>query len=220
MRILIVEDDVHVADVLSRGLRAEGFAVDVCHDGADALDKAGYNDYDAVVLDRDLPVVHGDDVCRQLVAGVDPPRILMLTALGDLIDRVDGLPLGADDYLPKPFAIVEVVARLRALGRRLPQSSAPVLFHADLEVDIGRRTATRSGVALALTRKEFGVLEVLLQAGGDVVSAETLLEKVWDERADPFTNTIRMTMVTLRKKLGAPALIETVTGSGYRLTTP
>ena len=212
-----MEDDVDLADVLARGLRSEGFAVDVCNTGAAALDKTSYNDYDAVVLDRDLLVVHGDDVCRTLIAQPDPPRILMLTALGDLADRVTGLSIGADDYLTKPFALVEVVARLRALGRRPRRSTAPVLPCGGLILDSGRRTAARAGRDLTLTRKEFGVLEVLLRAEGELVPAETLLEKVWDEHADPFTNAIRITMVTLRKKLGDPAIIETITGAGYRL---
>lgn len=217
MRVLIVEDDLELADVLARGLRADGFAVDVSHDGTDALDKSGYTPYDAVILDRDLPGVHGDEVCRQLVSRPAPPRILMLTAAGALADRVHGLQLGADDYLAKPFAIVEVAARLRALARRPNQWVAPTLSRHDVVVDPARRTAERAGRELALTRKEFGVLEELLRADGAVVSAEMLLDRVWDERADPFTNAMRITMVTLRKKLGDPPLIETVTGVGYRL---
>jgi DNA-binding response OmpR family regulator len=165
-------------------------------------------------------VLHGDDVCRALVARHDPPRILMLTALGELNDRVDGLTLGADDYLAKPFSLIEVAARLRALGRRTGQAAAPILVHGDLRLDSGRRTITRSQQPIPLTRKEFGVLELLLRGNGAVVSAETLLEKVWDEHADPFTNAIRITMVTLRKKLGNPPIIETVTGAGYRLMDP
>lgn len=215
-----MEDDADLADVLSRGLRAEGFAVDVCATGSEALDKTSYTTYDAIVLDRDLPIVHGDEVCRTLVTRHDSPPILMLTALVELADRVEGLTLGADDYLAKPFAIVEVVARLRALGRRARQSQAPVLSCADLVLDSGRRTVTRNARPITLTRKEFGVLEVLLRADGHVVSAETLLDKVWDEHADPFTNAIRITMVTLRKKLGEPAIIDTVTGAGYRLIQP
>jgi DNA-binding response OmpR family regulator len=218
VRVLVVEDDVDLATALAKGLRHEEFAVDVSGDGGDALDKASYNDYDAVVLDRDLPVVHGDEVCATLASRDNPPRILMLTAMGQLADRVGGLTLGADDYLAKPFELAEVVARLHALARRPSRSSAPVLRHDEIELDTGARTASRGGRQLTLTRKEFGVLEVLMRADGDVVSAETLLEKVWDEHADPFTNAIRITMVTLRKKLGDPPPIETVTGAGYRLS--
>lgn len=217
MRVLLVEDDESLADVLRRGLSDAGLAVDHAIDGQEALDKAYLVPYDVVVLDRDLPRVHGDDVCRQLVASGGAARILMLTASGAVDDRVDGLSLGADDYLAKPFAMTEVIARVRALGRRAGLATPPVLAHQDLVVDSARRTATRAGVDLRLTRKEFGVLEVLLAAGGVVVSAEQLLERVWDEHADPFTNAIRITMVTLRRKLGDPPLIETVTGVGYRV---
>ncbi len=217
MRVLLVEDDESLADVLRRGLSEAGLAVDHASDGREALDKAYLVPYDVVVLDRDLPRVHGDDVCRQLVAAGSAARILMLTASGAVDDRVDGLSLGADDYLTKPFAMTEVVARVRALGRRAGPATPPVLAHQDLVVDSARRTATRAGVDLRLTRKEFGVLEVLLAAGGVVVSAEQLLERVWDEHADPFTNAIRITMVTLRRKLGDPPVIETVTGVGYRV---
>ena len=217
MRVLLVEDDESLADVLRRGLSEAGLAVDHAVDGREALDKAYLAPYDVVVLDRDLPRVHGDDVCRQLVATGSAARILMLTASGAVDDRVDGLSLGADDYLAKPFAMTEVVARVRALGRRAGQATPPVLAHRDLILDSARRTATRAGADLRLTRKEFGVLEVLLAAGGVVVSAEQLLERVWDEHADPFTNAIRITMVTLRRKLGDPPVIETVTGVGYRV---
>ena len=217
MRVLLVEDDESLADVLRRGLSDAGLAVDHAADGQEALDKAYLVPYDVVVLDRDLPRVHGDDVCRQLVASGGAARILMLTASGAVDDRVDGLSLGADDYLAKPFAMTEVVARVRALGRRAGPATPPVLAHQDLVVDSARRRATRAGVDLRLTRKEFGVLEVLLGAGGAVVSAEQLLERVWDEHADPFTNAIRITMVTLRRKLGDPPVIETVTGVGYRV---
>ena len=219
MRVLLVEDDEALADVLRRGLAAAGLAVDRAADGADALDKAAVVTYAVVVLDRDLPVVHGDEVCRRLVAGGQGERILMLTAAGAVADRVDGLSLGADDYLAKPFAHVEVVARVRALGRRVTRATPPVLAVADVVVDTARRTASRAGTDLRLTRKELGVLEVLVAAGGAVVSAEELLERVWDEHADPFTNAIRITMVTLRRKLGDPPLIETVTGAGYRMAT-
>jgi DNA-binding response OmpR family regulator len=217
MRVLLVEDESALADVLHRGLSEAGFAVDVAANGAEALDKSILVPYDVVLLDRDLPVVHGDEVCRQLVARGSQTRILMLTAAGDLADRVDGLSLGADDYLAKPFAMVEVIARVRALGRRAGSVAAPILSAHDVELDTTKRMVTRSGRPLSLTRKEFGVFEVLLGANGAVVSAEELLDKVWDENADPFTNAIRITMVTLRKKLGDPPLIETVTGVGYRI---
>ena len=217
MRVLVVEDDAALADAIRRGITDDGHAVDCAGDGASALMKVDINSYDAVVLDRDLPVVHGDDVCRQLLRRVDAPRILMLTASGDLSDRVDGLSLGADDYLSKPFAMVELLARLRALGRRSGRATPPILHWRDLTVDGARRQVSRAGRDIVLTRKEFGVLEVLTAADGNVVSAETLLEKVWDEFADPFTNAVRITMTTLRRKLGEPGLIETVTGVGYRM---
>ena len=217
MRVLLVEDDGSLADVLRRGLINAGFAVDHAGDGGEALDKAAITAYDVVVLDRDLPVVHGDEVCRRLVASGGPARILVLTAAGEVSDRVDGLSLGADDYLAKPFAMAEVVARVHALGRRATPAAPPVLVRGDVVVDSARHTATRRDVDLRLTRKEFGVLEMLLAADGAVVSAEALLEHVWDEHADPFTNAIRITMVTLRRKLGEPPLIDTVTGSGYRI---
>ena len=217
MRVLVVEDEVVLAAALTRGLRREGMAVDVSHDGADALAKLDVNRYDVVVLDRDLPGVHGDQVCRVLAGQATPTRILMLTASGTVDDRVDGLTLGADDYLGKPFAFSELVARLRALARRSRDPLPPVLERYDLRLDPARREATRGGHFLRLTRKEFGVLEVLLAADGAVVSAEELLERVWDEHADPFTNTVRVTIMNLRRKLGRPPLIETVTGVGYRL---
>ena len=192
-------------------------AVDVSLDGADALEKASTTRYDVVVLDRDLPSVHGDDVCRELAGGAAPSRILMLTASGTVDDRVDGLTLGADDYLPKPFAFAELVARIRALGRRSRPPTPPVLSRHDVTVDAARRVATRRGRPLPLTRKELAVLEVLLAADGAVVSAEELLERVWDEHADPFTNTVRVTVMNLRRKLGDPPLVETVIGAGYRI---
>ncbi len=217
MRILVVEDDTALADVIARGLRQQGLAVDLAADGASALDKASFTEYEVVVLDRDLPEVHGDDVCRELAAGGGGSRILMLTASGSLTDRVEGLALGADDYLPKPFAMEELVARIRALGRRTPTALPTVLRAGDITLEPTRRTASRAEVPLSLTPKEFGVLEVLLAASGQVVSAEELLEKVWDENADPFTNAIRITVMTLRRKLGDPPVIETVVGAGYRL---
>jgi DNA-binding response OmpR family regulator len=217
VRVLVVEDEAVLAAAVARGLRHEGMAVDVSHDGADALAKLDVNRYDVVVLDRDLPLVHGDQVARTLVAQAAPTRILMLTASGAVEERVEGLLLGADDYLGKPFAFSELVARLRALARRSGDPLPPVLERHDVRLDPARREATRGGHFLRLTRKEFGVLEVLLAAGGAVVSAEDLLERVWDEHTDPFTNTVRVTIMNLRRKLGRPPLIETVTGVGYRL---
>ena len=217
MRVLLVEDERTLAGTLERGLRREGMATDVAFDGGEALEKAAVNDYDVVVLDRDLPVLHGDDVCRSLVADGASARILMLTASGEIDARVEGLSLGADDYLPKPFAFAELVARIRALQRRTASPPRPVLTHADIELDRGRRRASRNGRDLGLTRKELGVLEVLLEAEGRVVGAEELLERVWDEHADPFTNAVRVTIMHLRRKLGDPAVIETVVGEGYRI---
>ena len=225
VRVLVVEDEQALADAIARGLRREGMAVDVAGDGGVALEKAATNGYDVVILDRDLPVLHGDDVCRSLIAA-DPapgaaeiPRILMLTAAGDLDDRVAGLMLGADDYLGKPFAFAELVARIRALGRRGSLAVKPVLEVGDVVLDPARHYVTRAGRPLPVTRKELAVLEVLIRAGGAVVSPEQLLERVWDEHADPFTNTIRVTVMNLRRKLGDPPVIETVVGSGYRIVT-
>jgi DNA-binding response OmpR family regulator len=217
MRVLVVEDEVVLAEAVARGLRRQGVAVDVAFDGADALEKATVNRYEVIVLDRDLPGVHGDQVCRKLAAEGGPGRILMLTAAAGVGDRVEGLDLGADDYLGKPFAFTELVARIRALGRRSDQPTPPVLTRGDLVVDPARHEAQRGGHFLQLTRKELGVLEVLLAADGRVVSAEELLERVWDEHADPFTNTVRVTVGNLRRKLGPPPLIQTVIGAGYRL---
>jgi DNA-binding response OmpR family regulator len=214
VRVLVVEDHAILAGRIAQGLSQAGMAVDAVHDGAAALDAAGATDYDVVVLDRDLPVVHGDRVCRTL-AGCGP-RILMLTAASDVDDRVDGLELGADDYLPKPFAFAELVARVRALSRRAP-SLPPVLRRGDLAMDLARHRASRGGRTLSLTRKEFGLLEMLLAADGALVSAEALLEHVWDAHADPFSNTVSVTMARLRRKLGDPPLIETVVGKGYRM---
>jgi DNA-binding response OmpR family regulator len=191
-------------------------AADVAYDGASGLDKALMNHYDVVVVDRDLPRIHGDAVCAALVGAATPARILMLTAAGAIGDRVEGLNLGADDYLTKPFAFAELVARLRALARRSP-SSPPVVVRHDLVFDRARRRVSRAGRPVALTRKEMGILEVLLAADGGVVSAEELLERVWDENTDPFTHTVTVTLARLRRKLGSPDLIETVIGSGYRL---
>jgi DNA-binding response OmpR family regulator len=217
MRVLVVEDERVLADAIARGLRREAMAVDVSHDGASALERIALNRYDVVVLDRDLPVVHGDDVCRRLVTETLGPRILMLTASAGLEDRVEGLTLGADDYLGKPFAFTELVARVRALGRRAAASLPPVIERSGLSLDPARRVASRDGHFLRLTNKELAVLEVLLGADGAVVSAEQLLERAWDEHADPFTNAVRVMMVKLRRKLGNPPLIETVAGAGYRI---
>ncbi|HEU5159311.1 MAG TPA: response regulator transcription factor [Streptosporangiaceae bacterium] len=217
MRVLVVEDERVLADAIATGLRRETLAVDVAYDGAGALERTSVNDYDVVVLDRDLPKVHGDEVCRRLVAERNPARILMLTAAGDLDDKVEGLSIGADDYLAKPFAFAELIARVRALGRRAAVPVPPVLERAGISLDPARRAVSRDGVPIELTRKEFAVLEVLLRADGAVVSSEQLLEKAWDEHIDPFTNVVRVTMMTLRKKLGEPPVIETVPGVGYRL---
>ncbi len=205
-----------LANRIADGLRDAGFAVDVVYHGAAALQSATAADYDVIVLDRDLPRVHGDRVCRQLVRDGSPSRILMLTAAADVDDRVDGLELGADDYLGKPFAFHELVARIRALGRRGPGSPA-VVRRGELVVDRARHRASRAGSPLTLTRKEFGVLECLAGADGATVSAEQLLEHVWDAHADPFSNTVAVTIARLRRKLGDPPLIETVVGVGYRL---
>jgi DNA-binding response OmpR family regulator len=217
VRILVVEDEVDLASSIARGLRQEGMAVDVALDGMAALDKATVTAYDVIVLDRDLPVVHGDDVCRQLVRNGSASRILMLTASAEVRDRIDGLDLGADDYLPKPFAFGELVARVRAVSRRAGVPATTILTAGDVVVDPTRRVAIRAGVRVDLSRNEFAVLEVLLGADGAVVSAEELLERVWDEHIDPFTNTVRMTVMKLRRKLGDPPLIDTVTGEGYRI---
>ncbi|MFD9889132.1 response regulator transcription factor [Amycolatopsis sp. NPDC059027] len=217
MRILVVEDEEPLADAIARGLRREGMAVDVALTGDDGHEKATVTRYDVVLLDRDLPGMSGDDLCREIVTSGELTRVLMLTASGSVSDRVDGLSLGADDYLAKPFAFPELVARVRALGRRATPAAPPLLTAGDVELDPARRTVRRAGGPIELTRKEFGVLEVLLSAAGSVVSSEELLERVWDENADPFTTTVRVTVMTLRKKLGEPGIIETVVGSGYRV---
>ena len=217
MRVLVVEDERLLAEAVAVGLRREAIAVDVAYDGSAGLERLSVNDYDVVVLDRDLPSVHGDDVCRELVAGHPDVRVLMLTAAADVLDRVEGLALGADDYLGKPFAFTELVARVRALGRRSREAVPPVLERDGLQLDPARRKVTRGGRPVGLGRKEFGVLEELMRADGAVVSAEQLLAKVWDENADPFTNVVRVTVMTLRRKLGDPPLIHTVVTVGYRL---
>jgi DNA-binding response OmpR family regulator len=217
VRVLVVEDERVLADTIATGLRREAMAVDVAYDGAAALERTSVNDYDVVVLDRDLPRVHGDEVCRRLVADGDAARVLMLTAAGELDDKVEGLSIGADDYLAKPFAFAELIARIRALGRRSVPPLPPVLERSGVRLDPARRVVTRGGTPVELTPKEFAVLEVLMRGQGIVVSAEHLLEKAWDENIDPFTNVVRVTMMTLRKKLGEPQVIETVPGAGYRL---
>ncbi|GAA1849831.1 response regulator transcription factor [Asanoa iriomotensis] len=217
MRVLVVEDERLLADAVGEGLRREALAVDVVYDGDAALERLGVNDYDVLVLDRDLPIVHGDDVCRAVVASGADTRVLMLTAAVDVADRVAGLGLGADDYLPKPFAFAELVARVRALGRRARPAAPPLLARAGLVLDPGRRSVTRDGRALGLSRKEFAVLEELLRADGAVVSAEQLLERAWDEHIDPFTNVLRVTVMTLRRKLGEPQVVLTVPGVGYQI---
>jgi DNA-binding response OmpR family regulator len=217
VRVLVAEDERRVADAVARGLRREGMAVDVAYDGASALDKARLHAYDVVVLDRDLPVLHGDEVCRTLRGEDHEGRVLMLTAASGTDDLVDGLSLGADDYMPKPFAFAELVARLRALARRANPPRPPTLRARGLELDPARHTVTRDGVAVELTPKEFAVLEALMAAGGAVVSNDELVERVWDENADPFTNSVRMTVLRLRRKLGGSSAIETVKGAGYRV---
>jgi DNA-binding response OmpR family regulator len=217
MRVLVAEDHRKLAETVAAGLRREGMAVDIALDGQQALDRAGVTGYDVIVLDRDLPAVHGDRVCAVLVAGGCVSRILMLTAAGTIEDRVDGLDLGADDYLSKPFAFAELVARIRALARRSGPPRPPLLSRGDLQVDPARRIATRAGRPLALTQKEFAVLQLLLEAQGAVVPAEQLLERGWDEMADPFTTTVKATIHRLRAKLGDPPVIDTVAQAGYRI---
>jgi DNA-binding response OmpR family regulator len=214
---LVVEDERPLADAIATGLRREAMAVDVAYDGTSADQRLVVNDYDVVVLDRDLPGVHGDDLCRGLVAKQPDTRILMLTAASDVSDRVEGLGIGADDYLGKPFAFVELVARVRALGRRSREAAPPVLERDGLRLEPARQEVSRDGRPVLLGRKEFGVLEELMRAGGALVSAEQLLVRVWDENADPFSNVVRVTVMNLRKKLGEPPLVHTVVGAGYRI---
>ena len=210
-----MEDDRQLADATLRGLRSHNFAVDLAFDGQAALDKTAVTEYEVVVLDRDLPLVHGDEVCRRLAGG--RTRILMLTALGKVEDRVDGPNLGADDYLPKPFALSELVARLRALGRRSESAVGPTLTVGDISLEPHVHRVTRAGNEIDLTPKEFAVLQELMSSHPSPVSAEQLLERVWDENADPFSNVVRVVMVTLRRKLGTPPPIETIKSVGYRL---
>jgi DNA-binding response OmpR family regulator len=216
MRVLVVEDDGELAEAIAAGLRLEGMAVDTALDGDAALDRALVNDYDVIVLDRDLPGVHGDEVCAKL-AGTVRARILLLTAADTIADRVAGLGRGADDYLPKPFAFAELIARIRALARRSHPAVPPVLAAKGVTLDPGRRLATRYGRCLDLGPKELAVLELLMAAGGRAVSAEELLERGWDEMADPFSTAVKVTVSRLRRKLGEPPVIETVAQAGYRI---
>jgi DNA-binding response OmpR family regulator len=217
MRVLVAEDHERLARAVAAGLRRHGMTVDVALDGDTALDRLAVSRYDVLVLDRDLPGMHGDDICRTLATERSPSRILMLTAARSVQDRVEGLSLGADDYLPKPFDFAELVARVQALARR-PGAPAPaILVYRDLSLDPARRTATRGGRPLALTHKEFAVLECLLASGGRPVSAEELLQQVWDEATNPFTTTVKATINRLRAKLGDPPVIETIRESGYRI---
>ncbi|MPZ73673.1 MAG: response regulator [Nitriliruptorales bacterium] len=217
MRLLVVEDEPILAGAIAEWLRDEAHAVDVVYDGAAALEHADVHDYDVVVLDRDIPAIHGDDVCRELVEDGSTARVLMLTAAGDVSDRVAGLHLGADDYLAKPFAFAELSARVQALGRRARPPTPPVLRHAGIILDSARREVFRDGRLVLLSKKEFAVLAELLRADGAAVSAEQLLEKAWDEFADPFTQAVRLTIFKLRRKLGDPPVVETITGVGYRI---
>jgi DNA-binding response OmpR family regulator len=219
VRVLLVEDHPKLATTVAAGLRREGMAVDIVFDGNDALEHVAATSYDVIVLDRDLPGVHGDEVCRMLVADGCPSRVLMLTAAGTIAARVEGLTLGADDYLAKPFAAAELVARIRALARRPTPVLGPTLVHCDLSLDTGRRAAMRAGRPLALNPKELGVLEHLLRAQGRVVTTEELLDAVWDEMTDPFTKTVKVTIGRLRAKLGDPPIIETAS-HGCRIGAP
>ncbi|MFE9763707.1 response regulator transcription factor [Streptomyces sp. NPDC005808] len=217
MRVLVVEDEAMLADAIAEWLRGHAHAVDIAYDGAAALERATVVDYDVLVLDRDLPLVHGDDVCRELVASESSARVLMLTAAAEVTDRVFGLGLGADDYLVKPFAFPELTARVLALGRRARPAAPPVLRRAGLTLDPARGEVFRGNRYVPLSKKEFAVLAELLRAEGAAVSAEQLLEKAWDEHADPFTGAVRLAVLKLRRKLGDPAVVETVTGVGYRI---
>jgi DNA-binding response OmpR family regulator len=218
MRVLVVEDEQLLADAVAEGLRRQALAVDVAYDGEAALQRLAVNDYDVVVLDRDLPVVSGDEVCRRLVEAHADARILMLTAATAVPQRVAGLGLGADDYLTKPFAFAELTARVQALGRRARPATPPTLERSGVHLDPHRRTVTREGRPIPLSRQEFALLAELMRAEGGVVSAEQLLERAWDEHADPFTGVVRYTVMMLRRKLGDPPIIETVAGSGYRIS--
>ena len=219
MRVLIVEDELYLAEAIRDGLRLEAIAADIAGDGDTALEQLSINTYDVVVLDRDIPGPNGDEIARRLAGEAESPRILMLTAADRLDDKATGFASGADDYLTKPFALRELVLRLRALGRRPAAGTPPVVEAAGVRLDRFRREVYRDGQYVALTRKQFAVLDVLMTAGGGVVSAEDLLERAWDENADPFTNAVRITISTLRKRLGEPWVIETVPGVGYRMST-
>ncbi|AZK93550.1 MULTISPECIES: response regulator transcription factor [Streptomyces] len=218
MRVLVVEDEPRLADAIAEWLREDTHAVDIAHDGAAALERVGVNDYDVVVLDRDLPVVHGDEVCRAITGTGATARVLMLTAAAEIADRVGGLGLGADDYLTKPFAFPELAARVQALGRRSRPAAPPVLRRAGITLDPARREVFRDGRYVPLSPKEFAVLTELLRADGAAVSTEQLLEKAWDENADPFTGAVRLVVLKLRRKLSDPPVVETVTGVGYRIS--
>jgi len=220
VRVLLADDERLLADTVAEGLRKRAIAVDVCYDGEAAVERLGLNRYDVVVLDRDMPRRTGDEVCRWIVASGVGSRVLILTAAGGIRDRVEGLGLGADDYLTKPFAFAELVARVQALARRPSQAATPVLAAAGVELDVPRHRASREGLLLDLTPKEFAVLRVLLQNADQIVSVEDLLEQAWDEHADPFTNAVRVAVMTLRKKLGDPPVIHTVPRVGYRFGEP
>lgn len=217
MRVLVADDERLLADTVAEGLRRLAMAVDVVHDGTAALERVGVHRYDVAVLDRDMPGASGDEVCRQILGTGVGTRVLMLTAAAGIRDRVEGLGLGADDYLTKPFAFAELVARVQALARRSAPAAAPVLESGGLVLDVARHVVTREGEVLALSPKEFAVLHVLMRAQGRVVSAEQLLEEAWDENADPFTNSVRVTVMTLRRKLGDPPVLHTVPRAGYRI---
>jgi two-component system response regulator VanR len=217
MRVLIVEDELYLAEAIRDGLRLEAIAADLAGDGDSALELLAINQYDVIVLDRDIPGPNGDEIARRVVSAPPAPRILMLTAADRLDDKATGFESGADDYLTKPFALRELVLRLRALGRRPAESTPPVVEFGGIRLDPFRREVYRDGRYVSLTRKQFAVLEVLVTARGGVISAEELLERAWDENADPFTNAVRITISTLRKRLGEPWLIETVPGVGYRM---
>jgi DNA-binding response OmpR family regulator len=217
VRVLVADDERVLADMVAEGLRRLAMAVDVVYDGDSALERLGVNRYDVAVLDRDMPGRTGDEVCRRISGSAAETRVLLLTAAAGIRDRVEGLGLGADDYLTKPFAFAELVARVHALSRRSAPAVPPVLERDGVVLDTARHVVSRDGLVLNLTPKEFAVLHVLMRAGGQVVSAEELLEQAWDEHADPFTNAVRVTMVTLRRKLGEPAVIQTVPRVGYRL---
>jgi DNA-binding response OmpR family regulator len=220
MRVLVVEDMPRYANRIAEGLRDQGMSVDVAYDGHEGASKVSLNPYDVVVLDRDLPGIHGDQLCQIIIRGDDPPMVLMLTAAGAPNDRVNGLELGADDYLAKPFHFPEFVLRVRALARRKPTARRRTLQAAGIELDSVTGTVTRNGRTIRLTAKEHAVLEALLKASPGALSAERLLEQAWDENVDPFTNTVRVTIARLRRKLGQPDAIHTTPGVGYRITEP